>query len=328
MPGIPIMPDQAATMASRYDAVFFTISGLSLFFTLLVFSLVTYFAIKYRRKSNDEVPVQIHGNNQLELLWSAIPLGLAMIVFVWSAIVYVDMNNPPADSMEIYVIGRQWMWKVIHPEGREEINELHVPVGRPVKLIMTSQDVIHSFFVPDFRLKQDAVPGRYTTMWFQATKPGRFHIFCTEYCGTEHSGMIGTVTALEPADYQAWLAGADAAGATSAGSGTGQISAAQAGELVFANLGCGSCHRPQGDGPGPSLVGVYGADVRLDNGQTVKADDAYMRESVLNPNVKIVAGYQGVMPAYQGRVSEDQLNQLLAYMKSLGASSGASGSGR
>ena len=331
MPGIPFMPPQASTMAWRVDAIFFTLSGLAAFFTLLVFVLVIYFAVKYRRKSENEVPEAIHGDTRLELAWTFIPLGLALAMFAWSGIEYININNPPANAMEIYVIGRQWMWKVIHPDGQEEINQLHVPLGRPVRLTMTSQDVIHSFFIPAFRVKQDTVPGRYQTMWFEPTEVGEFHIFCAEYCGTQHSGMIGTIYVMEPSAYEQWLASggrAPAPGQGAPGQGAAQISPAQAGELQFATLGCAACHRPEGGGPGPSLVGIYNTDVKLEGGQTVKADDNYLRESILAPGAKIVAGYQNLMPSFQGRVSNEQLDQLLAYIKGQAQPAAPSGSGR
>jgi cytochrome c oxidase subunit 2 len=207
--------------------------------------------------------------------------------------------------MQMYVVGKQWMWKIQHQEGMREINELHIPINRPVKLTMTSEDVIHSFFIPDFRTKQDVVPGRYETTWFTATKPGKYHLFCAEYCGTKHSGMIGWVYAMEPKDYQHWLAG----------SPPGTM--VEAGAKLFEDLACVNCHKSDGSGRGPSLVGVYGSTVKLVGGGSVRADDAYVRESILNPAAKVVEGYMPDMPVFQGLVTEEQVVQLIEYVKSL-----------
>jgi cytochrome c oxidase subunit 2 len=222
-------------------------------------------------------------------------------------------------------VGKRWMWKVQHVTGQREINELHVPVGVPIKLNLASEDVIHSFYVPAFRIKKDAVPGRYNVTWFQASKPGRYHLFCAEYCGTQHSGMIGWIHAMEPAQFQAWLAG-----------GAAGVSLAAAGEKLFEELACGTCHRAGSQSRGPALEGVFGKQVRLASGQTVIADEDYLREAILTPSARIVAGYQPVMPTYQGLVSEESLLQLIAYLQSLAApargqapaASGAGGVGR
>ena len=230
-----------------------------------------------------------------------------MVMFLWGAQTFFHMTRPPRGAMEIYVVGKQWMWKVQHVDGAREINELHVPIGRPVKLIMGSEDVIHSFFVPDFRVKVDVVPGRYNTLWFTASQPGRYHIFCTQYCGTKHSSMIGWVTAMDPAEYQAWL--------SSESSGS---SMSNSGARLFQDLACASCHLENGQGRGPSLSGAFGREVRLSTGQTVTMDDAYVRESILDPQAKIVAGFHPLMPTYKGLVTEEQLLQLIAYIKSLG----------
>jgi cytochrome c oxidase subunit 2 len=248
-----------------------------------------------------------------------------MLVFFWGAFLYVQMRTPPARTLDVYVIGKQWMWHVQHPNGKRENNELHVPIGQPVKLIMTSQDVIHSFYIPAFRVKQDVLPGRYTIMWFEATKPGEYHLFCAEYCGTEHSLMIGRVVAMPLADYERWLATPGPVVLPDGSIDTGQptITAnlgdpmAAAGSQLFTSLGCAGCHAMAGGGVGPSMQGLYGATEKMADGSTVTADENYLRESILNPNAKIVAGYPAVMPSYQGQISEDQLNQLIAYIKSL-----------
>jgi cytochrome c oxidase subunit 2 len=272
--------------------------------TLLIFTAVIYFAARYRNRKG--VPAeQIEGSIPLELTWSIIPLGVFMVIFAWGAVVYFKSRTPPRDATEVYVVAKQWMWKLEHAEGQREINELHVPVGRDVKLIMTSQDVIHSFFVPAFRMKQDVLPGRYTVAWFRATKAGTYHLFCTQYCGTQHSGMIGSIIVQEPAQYEAWMSGGT----------TGPLSAT--GEKIFAELGCVTCHRTDSQGRGPNLQGVFGKPVLLQDGRTVVADENYIRESILDPGAKVVNGFKPVMPTFQGLVSEEQLNALVAYVKSM-----------
>ena len=265
-----------------------------------------WFAVRYRRRSPADRPPPIQPSLPLELAWTLVPLGLMVVMFVWGARVYFHMNRPPDDAMTVNVVGKRWMWKIQHPTGQREINELHVPVGRAVKLLITSEDTIHSFFVPAFRIKRDAVPGRYNTAWFRATKPGRYHLFCAEYCGTEHSRMTGWVVVLPPGEYQTWLAG-----------GPTPESPSAAGEKLFTDLNCVTCHRPDSAGRGPVLVGIFGKPVKLATGDSVVADESYVRESILNPAARVVAGYQPVMPTYQGQVSEEQLIALVAYVKSL-----------
>jgi len=283
--------------------------------TLLIFTAVLYFAARYRRQK-DVLAEQIEGSTPLEITWSIIPLGVFMVIFLWGAVVYFKGRTPPRDSTEVYVVAKQWMWKLEHAEGQREINELHVPVGRDVKLIMTSQDVIHSFYVPAFRMKQDVLPGRYTVAWFRATKPGTYHLFCAEYCGTQHSGMIGSIIVQEPAQYEAWMSGGT----------TGPLSAT--GEKIFAELGCVTCHRSDTQGRGPNLQGVFGSPVQLEDGRMVTADENYVRESILDPGAKVVKGFKPVMPTFQGLVSEEQLNALVAYVKSLSKGSEAGGSAK
>jgi cytochrome c oxidase subunit 2 len=305
----PFFPQQASEQAATIDALYFFLLAVTAFFAVLIAVLVVVFAVKFHRQHDGQVGMPIHGSLALEMLWTVIPLGITMVMFVWGAQVFFHMTRAPKGALEIYVVGKQWMWKAQHMDGAREINELHVPIGRPVKLIMGSEDVIHSFFIPDYRVKADVVPGRYNTLWFTATKPGRYHIFCTQYCGTKHSAMIGWVTALEPADYQTWLSGGSSGG-----------SMADAGAKLFADLACNTCHLENGQGRGPVLKGLYGKQVLLSNGQTVTADDAYIRESILNPQAKVVAGFQPIMPTFQGLVTEEQLLQLIAYVKSLGES--------
>lgn len=281
--------------------------GTTAFFSLLIAALVVFMAVKYRRRSEDEQPRAILGNVPLELLWTGIPLAISMLMFVWSAKIYMTLVSPPEDAVELYATGKQWMWKIQHPEGKREINELHIPKGQAVRLKMTSEDVIHSFYIPAFRTKMDVLPGRYTSTWFRPTKVGKYHLFCAEYCGTKHSGMIGWIYVMEPEEYVKWLAG---------DSGEGTL--AQRGERLFSDLGCASCHRTDGKGRGPALVGVFGDQVELERGGRVLADENYVRESILQPQSKLVTGYQGIMPTFQGQVSEDQVLQLIEYVKSIG----------
>ena len=310
----PLFPQQASEQAAPVDALYFFLVAVTGFFAVLIAVLVVVFAIKYRRTHEDQVGTAIHGSLALELLWTFIPLGITMVMFLWGAQVFFHMTRAPRNSMEIYVVGKQWMWKAQHLDGAREINELHVPIGRPVKLIMGSEDVLHSFFIPDFRVKADVVPGRYNTMWFTAIKPGKYHIFCSQYCGTKHSGMIGWVTAMTPADYQSWLGG---------GSTTGSM--AENGAKLFTDLACVTCHMDAGQGRGPVLKDLYGKQILLSSGQTVTMDDAYIRESILNPQAKVTAGFQPIMPTFQGLVTEEQLLQLIAYVKSLSEGTGAQG---
>jgi cytochrome c oxidase subunit 2 len=278
-------------------------------FCLLVFGMVIIFAIKYRRRSEDEQPEQTHGNLVLELSWTIIPLFLSLFVFLLGADVFFRLQRPPSDPLEIYAVGKQWMWKIQHESGKREINTLHVPKGQPVRLTMTSEDVIHDFFIPAFRVKNDVLPGRYTTLWFEATQTGEFHLFCAEYCGTQHSGMIGKVIVLEPADYHDWLMGAS--------SGESMV---EAGERQFQKLGCETCHKSTATGRGPSLVGLYDKPVTLSNGQEIVVDSDYIRESILQPRAKIVAGYESIMPVFEGQISEQSLLQIASYVKSLSES--------
>ena len=304
--GTPLFPQQASTMASRVDNLYFFLLAVSVFFSLLIAGLIVFYAVRYRRRAPNAVGVSIHGGLWLEVTWSVIPLMISMVIFVWGASVFFAMSRPPDETLNIYVVGKQWMWKFQHLDGQREINELHVPVGRAVKLIMTSEDVIHDVFVPAFRVKADVLPGRYTQLWFQATTPGRYRLFCAEYCGTRHSGMTGEVVVMEPTEYQAWLSG-----------GSGEGSLASAGEKLFQDLACNTCHRPDAQGRGPVLQGVFGKTQTLLSGENVVVDEAYLRESILTPGAKITAGFQPIMPAFQGLVSEEQLLQLIEYVKSL-----------
>lgn len=304
--GSPLFPEQASTVATHVDALYLFLVAVTVFFSLLIAGLIVYFAVKFRRRSSQEIGAPIHGNIPLELIWTVVPLGLTMVMFVWGASVYFRIARPPDEALDIYVVGKQWMWKFQHLDGQAEINELHVPVNRPVRLTMTAQDVIHSLFVPAFRVKSDVIPGRYRTLWFEATKPGRYHLFCAEYCGMKHSGMIGQIVVMEPSDYQAWLTG-----------GSPQGSLADAGQQLFQSLACNTCHKPDSTGRGPILQGLFGKRVQLQDGSSVVVDESYIRESILNPQAKITAGYQPIMPTFQGQVSEEGVLQLIEYIKSL-----------
>jgi cytochrome c oxidase subunit 2 len=309
MQNLPFQPEQASSIAGSVDQLYFFLTAVTLFFTFLIFAIIFYFMIKYRRRSPDERPKAIEGSFPLEVLWTAIPTVIVALIFVWGSLLYFRNSEPPKGAMEIFVTGKQWMWKVEHPEGQREINEVHVPLGRPVKLTMTSEDVIHDFFVPAFRVKKDVLPGRYTSLWFEATKVGTFHLFCAQYCGAFHAGMIGSIVVQEPDEFEHWLSG-----------GAPGESMEQAGEKVFLASGCSTCHTPDGAGLGPSLLGVYGHSVKLTTGETVTADDAYMRESILLPKAKIVQGYSPIMPSFQGQMTEEQMNNVLAYLRALGKS--------
>ena len=305
---MPLFPDQASSFAPHVDALYIFLVLLTAFFSLLIGTLVVVFAIKYRRRADNEVPALIHESGWLEITWTVIPFLITMGLFVWSAWVFFKITRPPREATDIYVTGKQWMWKIQHADGRLEMNELHVPVGQAVRLTMASEDVIHSFFIPAFRFKRDVVPGRFATAWFEATKPGKYHIFCAQYCGTRHSNMIGWVYVQTPAEYQAWLSG-----------GTPGETLAAAGARRFVEHACNTCHADQPGARGPSLNGIFGKVQRLQGGATVMVDEAYLRESIVNPQARLVEGYPPIMPTFQGLISEEGLLQLVAYIKSLAA---------
>jgi len=303
--GFPLLPDQASTIATGVDSLFIFLVAVSGFFSAVIFVLIFYFAVRYRRLPERTVAVPIKGNLGLELFWTVVPFSLTVVMFTWGASLFMRNHEPPPNALNIYVVGKQLMWKIQHPEGRREIDELHVPVGRPVKLVMASQDVIHDFFIPAFRVKQDVVPGRYTTMWFQATKAGEYHLFCGQYCGTQHSGMIGKVVVMEPKDFEDWLAGGP------------EEPPAQAGEKLFTDFNCVNCHMAGPRQRCPPLAGIYGKPVRLQGGQTAMFDDAYIRESIITPTAKVVEGYRPIMPTFRGQLTEEQIIDLIAYIKTL-----------
>jgi cytochrome c oxidase subunit 2 len=301
----PLFPEQASTMAQHVDLLFLFILAVLVFFSALIAITIIVFAVRYHRSTHRKA-VQIEGSTALEIGWTVIPFGIAMVIFVWGAVIFFGMNRPPAQAMEIYGVGKQWMWKFQHMDGQREINQLHVPAGRDVKVILTSQDVIHAFFVPAFRVKADVVPGRYSYVWFRATKPGRYHLFCAEYCGTMHSGMIGEVVVMEPAQFEQWLAGGPTEG-----------SLAQNGEKLFQQLACNTCHRADSGARGPNLAALFASTVTLADGRKVKVDENYVRESILNPQAKVVQGFQPIMPTFQGQISEEGLLQLVEYIKAM-----------
>jgi len=305
MTNFALFPPEASKIAPQMDALYFFIVLVSLIGLTIVILLVTSFSILYS-KERHPVAVQIEGSTLLEATWTIIPLGLFLVMFVWGALIYFRVYTPPANAMNIYVVGKQWMWKAEHPGGQHEINSLHVPTGRAVQLTLISQDVFHSFSIPAFRVKREAIPGRYTTVWFEPTLPGTYHLFCTQYCGTEHSHMIGDIVVMTPEDYQKWLA-----------SSTSGVSLAQNGERLFASLSCNACHNGRADARGPSLANVYGSKLILSNGQSVTADDAYLRESILNPSQHVTEGFAPIMPTYQGQVSEEGVIALVEYIKNL-----------
>jgi cytochrome c oxidase subunit II len=307
-----LFPIAASEIAPKIDLLFWFITAVSAFFTILIVILIAVFISKYRKskigpRGDDLTDAQAR---RLEVTWTLIPLFLGLVMFFWSAALYQDLFTPPPNSSDVWVVGKQWMWKIQHPNGAREINELHVPTGRPVRLIMTSQDVIHSFFVPAFRTKMDVLPNRFTLSWFTPTKPGKYHLFCTEYCGTKHSKMIGSVYVMKPQDYERWLAG---------GAGSGTL--IERGAQQFTRLGCVTCHMSGPTQKGPSLNGLMNSNVKLAGGRTIKADETYIRESIIDPNAKTVEGYQpGIMPTFKNQVTEEQVIELIAYIKSLGAS--------
>jgi cytochrome c oxidase subunit 2 len=307
---IPFFPEQATGAAREVDAMFGVWLAVSLFFTLLIAALIVVFMVRFRRRHPDEVGRTERPWPALEIIWSAVPFFIMLAMFAWGARVFFEQRRAPADAVEYWAIGKQWMWKFQHPNGNREINHLHVPVGQTVKLTMTSEDVIHSFGVPAFRLKQDVNPGYYTTVWFRPDRPGTYHLFCNQYCGAEHSRMVGSIVVMTPDDYAAWMAGGPAAGQSSVA----------AGAQLFQSLACYTCHEmgPGWMARGPSLQGVYGHQVALEGGGTVLADEGYLRESILLPAAKVVKGWQPIMPTYQGQVSEEQLIDLIAYLKSIG----------
>jgi cytochrome c oxidase subunit II len=306
----PLFPEQASTLAREVDALYIFELLFAGFLTILICVLIVTFAARYRQQANVDRANPPVSNRLMEVFWVVVPLIMGMGMFAWGAIVFFHIYQPPANALEIAVVGKQWMWKTQHSEGRSEINELHVPLGRPVKLKMISQDVIHSFYVPAFRVKQDVLPGRYTSLWFEPVRVGRYHLYCAEYCGTNHSTMGGWVTVMEPADFQSWL--------SQGGAGP---SMAEEGERLFVQHHCAGCHRGSQTVSAPRLEGVYGRPVPIQEGRDVRfvtADSTYIRDSILRPKAQVVAGYEPVMPSFQDQISEPDLLKIIAYIKSIG----------
>jgi cytochrome c oxidase subunit 2 len=301
-----LFPEQAAETAYRVDALLFFMVIVTGSVAIGVYAVVIYFSLRYRRKSPLEKTPRIIESMRLELFWTITPFLIFLLMFVWGAQIYMTMAQPPANAIDVYVVGKQWMWKVQHPQGQREINELHVPLGQPVKLTLTSEDVIHDFFVPAFRTKADVVPGRYVYIWFTPTVVGQYHLFCSQYCGTNHAGMRGEVHVMDPADYQQWL------------NLRAEGSMALEGRKLFLKLQCITCHTVGPQARAPVLESLYGQTVPLRGGGTALADDNYIRESILKPQAKVVMGWEPIMPTFEGQVTEDDLIQLLAYIKSLG----------
>jgi cytochrome c oxidase subunit 2 len=300
-----LFPAEASGIAPYVDALYFFLVLMTIFGTAFVAILLLVFSVRYRREKNP-VATQIEGSTLLEATWTIIPLAIFLVTFVWGALLYFRIYDPPANAMNIYIVGKQWMWKAEHPGGQHEINALQVPMGKPIQLTMISQDVFHSFSIPDFRIKREVIPGRYSTVWFEATQVGVYHLFCTQYCGTQHSGMIGEVTVMTPTDYKRWLEQ----------SNSGQ-SLAQNGERLYASMGCNSCHNGTAAARGPSLAGVYGSKLTLTDGRQILVDDAYLRNAILNPSEHVTAGFAPIMPTYQGQISEDGLIDLVEFIKNM-----------
>jgi cytochrome c oxidase subunit 2 len=305
-------PPQASSVAGQVDALVLFLFATSLLICIAIFTCIVIFCVRYRRRPGNEFGQRVTRTAPIEIAWTIIPLMLAMVPFVWGARLYLDEAQPPPDSMEIYVVAKQWMWKAQQPDGQAEIDALHVPQGRSVKLTMTSQDVIHSFSVPAFRLKADVLPGRFTTLWFQPTQVGEYPLYCSEYCGTDHAHMVGSVTVMRSADYAAWLTSGATAG----------NSPAAMGRELFQRYSCVDCHAT---GRAPNLQGVFGQPVLLSDGSTVIADENYIRESILAPSAKVVNGYQPIMPSFAGQLGDDDLINLIAYIKSIGPTAADSG---
>jgi len=305
MTNFALFPPEASKIAPQMDALFFFMVLISLIGLTVVVLLVIGFSILYSKKRHP-VAVQIEGSTLLEATWTIIPLGLFLVIFVWGSLIYFRVYTPPANAMNIYVVGKQWMWKAEHPGGQHEINSLHIPIGRPIQLTLISQDVFHSFSIPAFRVKREAIPGRYTNVWFEATQTGTYHLFCTQYCGTNHSAMIGDIVVLSPDDYKKWLS-----------ESTSGMSLAQNGERLFASLSCNACHSGKPGSRGPNLAGIFGSEIHLANGSTAQVNEAYLRDAILNPSDHVAQGYVPIMPTYQGQISEDGIISLVEYIKTM-----------
>ncbi len=309
-------PRAASSYAGEVDVLFLALLALCFLVAASVFGTILFFCIRYREGSTVPRTASPDTKTSLEIAWMAVPLILFLALFAWAGWLFLKMYTPPRDATPIYVTGKQWMWKIEYQDGRREINTLHVPLDQDIVLTMTSEDVIHSFFVPAFRVKKDVVPGRYTQLWFRATRPGSYRLFCSQYCGADHATMTGWVVVMGPSDYQAWLEGADGIPPLSSGGAACPNLASQGGRL-FHQFGCAGCHDVNSTIRAPQLEGLYGRPVPLSDGTVVTADDQYLRDSILLPNKQIVAGFAPIMPTFEGRLTEEQVNQLVAYLRSL-----------
>ena len=305
------VPEVASNLASKVDAVIWFITVISLVFFILISIFLVYFAIRYRRRQENEETPYITGSHVLETIWTIIPSILLIVIFVYGFVVYKDMRTPPEDSLEVTVIGRQWLWQFKYNNGKTTLNELYIPEGRPIKLVMTSEDVLHSFFVPAFRVKQDLVGGMYTYLWFTPTKTGTYELYCTEYCGTGHSTMLGKVIVMSPQEYEKWEKGEEEKAVAS-------LPPAELGKQLYTQRGCNACHSIDGSSlVGPTWKGLYGHEVVLQDGTKVTADENYIREAILEPQAKMVKGFGPVMPSFKGVISDDEITDLIAYIKTL-----------
>jgi cytochrome c oxidase subunit 2 len=303
---LPLFPQAASSYAQRVDQLYLALIGFSLIFSVGIFCAILYLAIRYRRRSPEDVAASRPDPRRLELAWTIVPFVLAMGLLAWGVDLFWESQTPARDPLEIAVVAKQWMWKVRHASGAREIDSLHLPVGRPVRLTLATEDVIHSFFVPAFRVKQDVVPGRYVTLNVEPNRVGEYHLFCAEYCGTSHPRMIGTVTVMAPADFESWLRSKATA-----------ETPLTAGRRHFESLGCRTCHGDRSTERGPALAGLFGRPVKLGNGRMEVADESYLRESIVEPGKKLVAGFRPLMPPYRGRLSEEDLFELVSYLTSL-----------
>ena len=334
-----MLPLQGTDLAAKWDDLYLFEIWLSIFFFILIVGGMIYFLYKYRDRPGAKARY-ITGNHLIEAIWTLIPLVLLLVIFGWGYYVYHGLIQAPSDAYEVRVIGKQWLWQFQYDDGRTNIGDLYVPINRPVKLVMTSEDVIHSFFVPNFRIKQDVVPGMYTSVWFEAKVPGKHQIFCAEYCGTSHSGMLGKVVVLTPEQWDAWThgkklgeipdagvtldevkvsqAGANSTARNVAPTESKVVSMVEQGKQLTQSKGCIACHSVDGSKVlGPTFKGLYGSTVELSDGKSVSADENYLRESIEKPQAKIVKGFSPVMPTFQGQVSEIEMNALIAYIKSV-----------
>jgi cytochrome c oxidase subunit 2 len=308
------IPEAASNLASKVDGLLLVITFISIFFFVLISAVLIYFAVKYRRKSDDEETPYITGNQTLEIIWTVIPSILLILLFVYGFVVYKDMRTPPKDAVDITVTGKQWLWTFEYYDGKKTLNELYVRLNRPVRMIMRADDVLHSFFVPAFRVKQDLMPGRYTQLWFTPTKIGTFDIFCAEYCGTGHSKMLGKVIVLSPEAYDIWEKGV----AVDGGEAVASLPPAELGEKLYKGKGCNACHSVDGSVViGPSFKGLYEREGELEDGASYTADENYIRQSILEPQEQIVEGFQPVMPSFKGILSDAEITAIIAYMKTL-----------